>query len=222
MRTILLFALPLSMLLAGCGGTDGSAYTDSDTDTDTDTDSPFTINNASFESTSIPSSGAWTTVDPPGWRLMQGGEGGLYRGGPEGLVQSEPLASPAHGLQAAYIRGVNGGDDLQHLGPILMESGDMGDGQPRWVLARVAVAKRLDRDLNGSGSAYVRFSQQMGPCETNDVSLEDLRTNEGTWLEAWMRCEFPPGAPIMLHVGALGMTGNRDEVLFDNVRVSFD
>lgn len=183
---------------------------------DTDAPSGVTLDNPSFEVPTIGSVGAWTTEAPTGWLIQAGGQGGSYRGSTNGLVAAEPLAAPADGLQAAYLKGVYGGGyDLLHNRPVFPE-----DTEPATFTITAVVAKRKDRTLTGEGEAYVAFEPLEQPelCTQTKVDFATLRADEGAWHTVSITC--PDIRRGTIRLGAVGFGSDDDELLFDNVRVT--
>jgi hypothetical protein len=211
-------------------GSDTAPDTDSSGDTDasgdTDVEPPadptaVTITNYSFEQ-SPGSSGSWTTVAPAGWEFpsFEDANGGWYRPNAAGMTTVEPLASPAHGNSVAWLGAVAEGDPYFQHESQLSASVSTGDT----VTARVAVAKRKDKALTGSGSVFIELIplSMMGmPCTPVGVTFDQLRAAEGTWLEASISCVSMIDINVdTMRFGAYGLNTAGDQLIFDNVRVN--
>ena len=233
-RTLTLSVALCTLSMLGACGSDTDADTDTDAGTGSNTDAgtdsvtdadptAIALDNASFE-TPAGSPGSWSMVAPTGWTLTQDGLGGTFRPNAAAMNVVEPLASPADGNSAAWLGAAAGdGFDLMHNNPIegTYRTGDV-------ITARVAVAKRKDKTLTGTGSAFITliplgFTMYCVP--TASPTFAELTSSEGDWLEASMMCSAPSDGNLNMgtvRFGALGLTGTGDQLIFDNVRINIE
>ncbi len=184
------------------------------------------LTNPSFEALAGMEPADFTTETPEGWNYVPltsdpAAVVGTFCPPETALDEIYPLAAPAEGNNVLWMAGHGGGGSVHpsaRFPGTAFRASDI-------LEARVAVAKRNDAGISGTGNAFIELTADgFGRCGAYAPTYAELSAVAGEWVEAWVRCSALEDGTLngTLSFGVTGLSNRNDQVLFDNVRVTLE